>query len=174
MQDDPCLEFLGLCAIGMLISAEPHHELSRRQSRIGRRLAWTQVRWRNSNSGLRASPITRTGDFRSPPTPRRLRVISAKPGTDQAGRWLRRTRAGSKENGAIWLAIAAQREAAYGNPAEARQSAADALKLLFGTEREPPRGCFIPKDLTALCDYICNCLILRRFHPITNSGFTHR
>ena len=38
-------------------------------------------------------------------------------------------RADSKENGAIWQANAAQREAAYGNPAEARQSAAEALKL---------------------------------------------
>jgi serine/threonine protein kinase/tetratricopeptide (TPR) repeat protein len=38
-------------------------------------------------------------------------------------------RADSKENGAIWQSIAAQREAAYGNPAEARQSAAEALKL---------------------------------------------
>jgi hypothetical protein len=38
-------------------------------------------------------------------------------------------RADSKETGAIWQAIAAQREAAYGNAAEARQSAADALKL---------------------------------------------
>jgi len=38
-------------------------------------------------------------------------------------------RADNKENGAIWQAIAAQREAAYGNPAEARRSAAEALKL---------------------------------------------
>jgi eukaryotic-like serine/threonine-protein kinase len=38
-------------------------------------------------------------------------------------------RADSKETGAIYLAIAAQREAAYGNPAEARQSAAEGLKL---------------------------------------------
>jgi len=38
-------------------------------------------------------------------------------------------RTDSKENGAIWQAIAAQRETAYGNPAEARQSAAEALKL---------------------------------------------
>jgi eukaryotic-like serine/threonine-protein kinase len=38
-------------------------------------------------------------------------------------------RADSKESGAIFQAIAAQREAAYGNPAEARQSAAEALKL---------------------------------------------
>jgi eukaryotic-like serine/threonine-protein kinase len=38
-------------------------------------------------------------------------------------------RADSKENGAIWLAIAAQREAAYGYTAEARQSAEEALKL---------------------------------------------
>src|SRR6202042_2355449 len=36
----------------------------------------------------------------------------------------------SKENGAIWQAIAAQREAAYGYPAEARQSGAEALKLV--------------------------------------------
>ena len=39
-------------------------------------------------------------------------------------------RADSKENGAIWQAISAQQEAAYGNPAEARQSAAEALKLV--------------------------------------------
>jgi len=37
--------------------------------------------------------------------------------------------ADSKENGAIWQAIAAQREAAYGNPAKARQSAAASLRL---------------------------------------------
>jgi eukaryotic-like serine/threonine-protein kinase len=39
-------------------------------------------------------------------------------------------RADSKENGAIWQAIAAQREAAYGNATQARQSAAEALKLV--------------------------------------------
>ena len=38
-------------------------------------------------------------------------------------------RADSKENGAIWQAIAAQREAAYGNPTEARHSAEKALNL---------------------------------------------
>jgi eukaryotic-like serine/threonine-protein kinase len=38
-------------------------------------------------------------------------------------------RADNKESEAIWQAIAAQREAAYGNPAGARQSAADALKF---------------------------------------------
>jgi tetratricopeptide (TPR) repeat protein len=38
-------------------------------------------------------------------------------------------RADSKETGAMWQAIGAQREAAYGNPAEARQTAAEALKL---------------------------------------------
>jgi eukaryotic-like serine/threonine-protein kinase len=38
-------------------------------------------------------------------------------------------RADSKENGAIWQANAAVLQAAYGNPAEARQSAAEALKL---------------------------------------------
>jgi tetratricopeptide (TPR) repeat protein len=37
-------------------------------------------------------------------------------------------RADSKETGALWQAIAAQREATYGNPAEARQTAAEALK----------------------------------------------
>jgi len=43
-------------------------------------------------------------------------------------------RADSKENGAIWQAIAAQWEAAYGNPAEARQLAAEALKLVPTSE----------------------------------------
>jgi hypothetical protein len=38
-------------------------------------------------------------------------------------------RADSKESGAIWQAIAAQREVAYGYAAEARQRAAEALKL---------------------------------------------
>jgi eukaryotic-like serine/threonine-protein kinase len=38
-------------------------------------------------------------------------------------------RADSKESGAIWQAIAAQREAVYGYPAEARQLATEALKL---------------------------------------------
>jgi tetratricopeptide (TPR) repeat protein len=38
-------------------------------------------------------------------------------------------RADSKENGATWQAIAALRQAAYGDPAKARQSAAAALKL---------------------------------------------
>ncbi len=38
-------------------------------------------------------------------------------------------RADSKENGAIWQANAAVKQAAYGNAAEARQSAAEALKL---------------------------------------------
>ena len=38
-------------------------------------------------------------------------------------------RADSKESGAIFQANAALQQAAYGNPAEARQSAADALKL---------------------------------------------
>ena len=38
-------------------------------------------------------------------------------------------KADSKENGAIWQAIGAQREAAYGNATEARQLAAEALEL---------------------------------------------
>jgi tetratricopeptide (TPR) repeat protein len=39
-------------------------------------------------------------------------------------------RADSKETGAIWQANAALKQAAYGNPAEARQSAAEALNLV--------------------------------------------
>ena len=38
-------------------------------------------------------------------------------------------RADSKENGAIWQENAAIEQAAYGNPAEARQSAAEGVKL---------------------------------------------
>jgi len=38
-------------------------------------------------------------------------------------------RADSKETGAVWQANAAVQQAAYGNPTEARQSAAEALKL---------------------------------------------
>jgi tetratricopeptide (TPR) repeat protein len=38
-------------------------------------------------------------------------------------------RVDSRETGAIWQAIAAQREASYGNAREARQTAAEALKL---------------------------------------------
>jgi len=38
-------------------------------------------------------------------------------------------KADSKENGAIWQAIAAQQEAAYGNPAAARQIAGEALAM---------------------------------------------
>ncbi|MGA2743823.1 MAG: protein kinase [Candidatus Sulfotelmatobacter sp.] len=39
-------------------------------------------------------------------------------------------RADSKENGAVWQENAAVREAAFGNPVQARQSAAEALKLV--------------------------------------------
>jgi len=38
-------------------------------------------------------------------------------------------RADSKETGAMWQANASLQQAAYGNPTEARQSAAEALKL---------------------------------------------
>src|SRR6266566_1328245 len=38
-------------------------------------------------------------------------------------------RADNKENGALWGAIAAQREAAFGNPTEAKQQAVEGLKL---------------------------------------------
>ena len=43
-------------------------------------------------------------------------------------------RADSKESGAVGQAVGAQREAAYGNPAEARQSAAEAWKLAPDSE----------------------------------------
>ncbi len=43
-------------------------------------------------------------------------------------------RADSKESGAIWQANAAVQQAAYGNAAEARQSAAEALKLAPATQ----------------------------------------
>lgn len=39
-----------------------------------------------------------------------------------------------KENAAIYLAIAAQREAAFGNPAEARQRGAEALRLAAASQ----------------------------------------
>jgi eukaryotic-like serine/threonine-protein kinase len=44
------------------------------------------------------------------------------------------TRADSKETGAIWQEIAAQREAAFGNPVEAKQQAAEGLKLYPGSQ----------------------------------------
>jgi tetratricopeptide (TPR) repeat protein len=43
-------------------------------------------------------------------------------------------RADSKENGAVYLAIAAQREAVFGNPSEARQEATEALKLVAASQ----------------------------------------
>jgi len=60
-------------------------------------------------------------------------------------------RADSKENGAIWLAIAAQREAAYGNAAQGRQVAAEALKLgpaSPGTESEAALALAMAGDTT--------------------------
>src|ERR1700721_2097972 len=45
-------------------------------------------------------------------------------------------RGDSKKNGAIWQAIAAQREAAYGNATAARQSAAEALDVAGSQEVE--------------------------------------
>ena len=90
--------------------------------------ARTQQRWRNSNSGLRASP-KRTLDFRSHPTPKPTRVICGKAreltkrAVDSA------IRADSKENGRNLAGECCSAEAVFGNPAEARQSAAEALKL---------------------------------------------
>jgi eukaryotic-like serine/threonine-protein kinase len=60
-------------------------------------------------------------------------------------------RADSKENGAIWLANAAVQQAAYGNVAEARQSAAEALKLAPaspGVESEAALAFAIAGDTT--------------------------
>ena len=88
----------------------------------------TPPRWRNSNSGLRASPNENFGLALASDTEAyaghlgKARELT-KRAVDSA------IRADSKENGAIWQANAALREAAYGNPAEARQSAAEALKL---------------------------------------------
>ena len=78
---------------------------------------------------LTGKPDMRTLDLRSHPTPRRTaghlgkaRELT-KRAVDSA------IRADSKETGAIWQANAAIEQAAYGNPAEARQSAEEALKL---------------------------------------------
>ncbi len=60
-------------------------------------------------------------------------------------------RADNKENGAIFQAIAAQREAAYGNATEARQAAAKALKLApnsMGTESESALAFAMAGDTT--------------------------
>ncbi len=60
-------------------------------------------------------------------------------------------RTDSKENGAIWQAIAAQREAAFGNAPKARQAAAEALKLApasQGTEAEAALAFAMAGDTT--------------------------
>jgi serine/threonine protein kinase/tetratricopeptide (TPR) repeat protein len=60
-------------------------------------------------------------------------------------------RADSKETGAIWQAIGAQREAAYGNSAEARQTAAETLKLApasQGVESEAALAFAMAGDMT--------------------------
>ena len=89
----------------------------------------TPERWRNSNSGLPGKP-----DYEN------LGLALASD-TEAYGGHLAKAReltkrvvdsdmrADNKEAGAIYLANAALREAAYGNAAEARQSAAEALKL---------------------------------------------
>lgn len=58
---------------------------------------------------------------------------------DAARRWTRRSldsaiRAGSKETGAIWLENSALREAAFGNLTQAKQEAAEGLKLVPASE----------------------------------------
>ena len=91
-------------------------------------LGRTPPRWRNSNSGLRASPRENFG-------------LALASDTEAYGGHLGKAReltkravesairADNKESGAIWQANAALREAAFGNAAEARQSAAEALKI---------------------------------------------
>jgi tetratricopeptide (TPR) repeat protein len=49
-------------------------------------------------------------------------------------------RADDKETAATYLAIAAQREAVYGNPMEARQAASEALKLAPGSPAAEPEA----------------------------------
>ena len=44
-------------------------------------------------------------------------------------------RTGKKENGAVYLAVAAHQEAAYGYPAEARRFASEALRLFPESKR---------------------------------------
>ena len=88
----------------------------------------TLGRWRNSNSGLPGSPITRTGTGGGLRYRGLRRSSGEGAGTDQARCGFRHT-SGQQRNGAIYLANAALREAAYGNPAEARRSAAEALNL---------------------------------------------
>jgi eukaryotic-like serine/threonine-protein kinase len=51
-------------------------------------------------------------------------------------------RAGNKDGGAMWQAIAAQWQAAYGNPAEARQSAENAVRLAPATPEVEAEAAF--------------------------------
>ena len=89
----------------------------------------TPRRWRNSNSGLRSKPeyenvgLALASDTEAYAGHLGKARELTKQAVDSA------IRAGNKESGAIWQANAALREAAYGNAAEARQSAAEALKL---------------------------------------------
>ena len=72
-------------------------------------------------------------------------------------------RADSKENGAVWLALAAQREAAYGNLAEARRNAAEALKLApsdQGAESEAALAFALAGDATR-ADFLAHDLAKR-------------
>jgi len=88
----------------------------------------TLRKWRNSSSGLHGKPEENLGLALASDTEAyaghmgKARELT-KQAVDSA------VRADSKENGAIWLANAALEQAASGNATEARQSAAEALKL---------------------------------------------
>ena len=91
----------------------------------------TQIRrlWRNSNSGSRASLRLSTCGFRSLPIPRPIAGHLGKAHELTKQSLDSAIRADSKESGAIWQENAALREAAFGNAPEARQAAAEGLKL---------------------------------------------
>jgi len=85
--------------------------------------------------------LRKTGDLRSQSdTEAYTGHLGKSAATDQAGRGLCHNGRTARKNGAIWLAIAAQREAAYGNAAQGRQLAAEALKLAPASSGAEKRG----------------------------------
>jgi hypothetical protein len=86
-------------------------------------------RWRSRSSGLRAS-WKRTVGFRSHPIlkPTRGHIGKAREFTKRSVDSA--IRADSKETGAIWLENSALRDAAFGDMADAKQAAAEGLKLV--------------------------------------------
>ena len=86
--------------------------------------------WRNSNSGLRASPNMRTGDWRSHPTPRHIVGHHAQSaGTDQAGCGFRRPRRQQGNWGRSGRRFPRSKKPLTAILRKRRQSAAEALKL---------------------------------------------